>query len=111
MPHKFDAPLLVVAGFPRTGTTSIYRNLELHPGFAVPVRKELDFFRQAERPLETYKAHFPKQVREEICVDVSPLYSLDLNVPERVNAVAPHARVVMLVREPASWLLSIYAPL
>src|ERR1051325_12100205 len=75
--------------------TTLFRSL--HPGFAVPVRKELDFFRQAERPLETYKAHFPKQVREEICVDVSPLYSLDLNVPERVNAVAPHARVVMLV--------------
>jgi len=34
---------------------------------------------------------------------------LDLAVPARLHAVAPHARVVLLIREPAAWLLSIYA--
>jgi len=109
MQDQFNYPLLVVAGFPRTGTTSIYRNLEMHPGFAVPIRKELDFFRQAERPLNVYKAHFPRHPGARICVDVSPLYSLDLAVPDRLSAAVPQARVVLLVREPAGWIQSLYA--
>lgn len=108
MQNKFQSSLLVVAGFPRTGTTSIYRNLELHPDFAVPVRKELNFFSRANQPLASYKAHFSHHQPGQICVDVSPLYSLDLAVPARVRAEVPQARVVLLVREPASWILSAY---
>lgn len=109
MQNDFAFSLLVVAGFPRTGTTSIYRNLELHPGFAVPVRKELDFFRRANQPLASYKAHFPHHQQGEICVDVSPFYSLDPAVPARLRAAVPQARVVLLVREPAGWIQSAYA--
>jgi hypothetical protein len=109
MQNDFPFPLLVVAGFPRTGTTSIYRNLELHPGFAVPVRKELNFFCQANQSLGSYAAHFHHQQPGQICADVSPLYSLHPAVPARVRAAVPQARVVLLVREPAGWIRSVYA--
>ncbi|MDQ5846419.1 MAG: sulfotransferase [Acidobacteriota bacterium] len=108
MQNEFHSSLLVVAGFPRTGTTSIYRNLELHPDFAVPVRKELNFFSRANQPLASYKAHFSHHQPGQICVDVSPLYSLDPAVAARLRAAVPQARVVLLVREPASWIQSTY---
>jgi hypothetical protein len=108
MQNDFNPSLLVVAGFPRTGTTSIYRNLELHPGFAAPVRKELNFFGRANQPLANYKAHFSHHQPGQICVDVSPLYSLDPAVPARLRAAVPQARVVLLVREPVSWIQSTY---
>lgn len=108
MADKFDLSLLVVAGFPRTGTTSIYRNLELHPGFAVPVRKELNFFCRDDQPLTSYKAHFVHHRQGQICVDVSPTYCLDPESPERLRAGVPDARVVLLLREPAEWIRSLY---
>jgi hypothetical protein len=109
MQSDFTFSLLVVAGFPRTGTTSIYRNLELHPSFAVPVRKELNFFCQANQPLASYAAHFRHRQPGAICADISPLYSLDPAVPARLRAAVPHARVVLLVREPTGWIQSVYA--
>ena len=75
----------------------------------MPVRKELNFFRRDHQPLGSYKAHFPRHERGEICVDVSPLYSLDPAVPARLRAAVPQARVVLLVREPAGWIQSAYA--
>lgn len=108
MQKQFDLPLLVVAGFPRTGTTSIYRNLDLHPGFAVPIRKELNFFCRANQPLANYKAHFSRHQPNQICVDVSPNYSLDPEVPARLQAAVPQARVVLIVREPTIWIQSTY---
>jgi hypothetical protein len=108
MRDKFDLSLLVVAGFPRTGTTSIYRNLELHSGFAVPVRKELNFFCRDNQPLASYKEHFAHHRQNQICVDVSPNYCLDPAVPERLRAAVPHARVVLLLREPVKWIQSLY---
>jgi hypothetical protein len=108
MQNDFKPSLLVVAGFPRTGTTSIHRNLELHPGFAAPVRKELNFFSRANQPLASYKAYFSHHRHGQICVDVSPLYSLAPEVPARLRAAVPQARVVLLVREPVSWIQSTY---
>jgi hypothetical protein len=108
MQNELDFSLLVVAGFPRTGTTSIYRNLELHPGFAVPVRKEFNFFLHANQSLAGYKAHFSHRQEGQVYVDVSALYSLDPAVPARLRAVVPQARVVLLVREPKSWIQSTY---
>jgi len=74
----------------------------------VPLRKELNFFSRANQPLASYKAHFPHRQAGQICVDVSPLYSLDPAVPARLRAAVPQAGVVLLVREPASWIQSTY---
>jgi hypothetical protein len=108
MADEFESSLLVVAGFPRTGSTSIYRNFEPHPGFAVPVRKELNFFSRANQPLSSYKAHFPRHRPDQICLDVSPVYCWVPEVPERLRAAVPQARVVLQIREPAAWIRSLY---
>lgn len=104
----FSLPLLVVAGMPRTGTTTIYRNLERHPGFETPLRKELNHFLH-EAPPRTYRDYFPHWEQGKICVDISPFYSLDPEAARRLRREVPHARVVLLVREPADWIRSVYA--
>ena len=102
-------PLLVVAGFPRTGTTSMYKNFEAHPGFAAPVRKELNFFSKAvQPPLAEYERNFRGRETGQVCVDISPMYSLEPGTYARLRQAVPHARVVLLVREPAVWIHSLY---
>src|SRR5215510_11544980 len=108
MQDKFTRSLLVVAGFPRTGTTSIYRNLETHPGFTVPARKELNFFCRTNQTVASYNAHFNHHHDGQICLDVSPNYCLDRSVARRLRSTVPHARVVLLIREPTSWIQSLY---
>lgn len=104
----FSLPLLVIAGFPRTGTTTLYRNFEHHPGFAAPLRKELNAFLKDDPPHD-YRQAFDQWEPGKICLDISPLYSLDPLSAGRIHRFAPLARVVLLVREPADWIYSVYA--
>ena len=103
-PHR----LFVVAGFPRTGTTSIFYNLDNHPSFVTPRLKELNFF-SGKGPLRLADLEsFFGDVSGRICVDASPFYSLDLDVPGRIRAFAPGSKVLLLLREPDAWIVSIY---
>jgi uncharacterized protein (TIRG00374 family) len=105
--ETFGRPLLIVAGFPRSGTTSIFHNLERHPDFATTTRKELNLF-LSPTTADRCSAEFDRVEKGRICVDASPLYSLDTAVPARIHAVAPQARVVLVVREPVRWAWSVY---
>ena len=103
-PHR----LFVVAGFPRTGTTSIFYNLDNHPSFVTPRLKELNFFSGKDPLRRTDLETFFGDVSGRICVDASPFYSLDLDVPGRIRAFAPGSKVLLLLREPDAWIVSIY---
>ena len=103
-PHR----LFVVAGFPRTGTTSIFYNLDNHPSFVTPRLKELKFFSGKDPLRRTDRETFFGDVSGRICVDASPFYSLDLDVPGRIRAFAPGSKVLLLLREPDAWIVSIY---
>ena len=103
-PHR----LFVVAGFPRTGTTSIFYNLDNHPSFVTPRLKELNFFSGKDPLRRTDLETFFGDVSGRIRVDASPFYSLDLDVPGRIRAFAPGSKVLLLLREPDAWIVSIY---
>ena len=108
----FRRPLLVIAGFPRTGTTTLFENLARHPGFARGLRKELDYFRHGRKPSAVeYESLFAEWAPGQICLDATPYYALDPAIAFQVQALAPDARVVVLLREPAAWLFSFYAQL
>lgn len=98
---------LIIAGLPRTGTTSIYRNMEGHPGFTVPVRKELNHFLHENSPVK-YGRYFSKPQPGAVCLDVSPFYSLVPGTALRIATSVPKAKVILIVREPAAWLHSVY---
>jgi hypothetical protein len=102
-------PLLVIAGFPRTGTTSLYHNLSLHPAFSTAVRKELNFFFGSHcESIAHYRRFFLHARPGQIWVDASPFYSFDLRTPARIKAGVPGTKVVLVLRQPANWILSVY---
>lgn len=109
MAITFPYPLLVLAGIPRTGSTTLYENLANNPGFVVPNRKELNFFRRdGTLSGEDYMACFPSASGEKVRVDASPYYSCNALVPSRIQALAPNARIVLFLREPIEWLKSLH---
>ena len=107
--QRFPHKLLVVAGFPRTGTTSIYYNFDRHPSFLTSRHKELNFF-CGTGPLlvRDYERLFGSGVDGRIRVDASPFYSLAPEVPERIKEFAPDAFVLLALRPPEQWIRSIY---
>lgn len=109
----FGRPLLVVAGLPRTSTTALFENLARNPGFSRAQRKELNYFLRAcgQEATAEYEALFAHWKTGQICLDISPYYSLDPKVPLRIKKVAPNAHVVLLLREPVEWLFSLYVQL
>jgi hypothetical protein len=107
----FDSPLLVIAGFPRTGTTSIYYNLDKHPAFRTARRKELNFFCGGQ---ELRLADFERLFGDTsggIAVDASPFYSLAPESAGRIKSFAPQALVVLMLRDPTTWIVSVYRQL
>lgn len=102
-------PDFVVAGFPRCGTTWLYEVLRLHPSVFLPVRKEINFFNRAyEKGLDWYTAYFADAQPDQLAGDISPVYAEYPEVPERILATLPDAKVILIIRSHVPRLRSSY---
>jgi hypothetical protein len=102
-------PDFVIPGFARCGTTWLYEVLKRHPGIFLPERKELDFFSESwAKGYPFYAAYFADARAHQLTGDISPVYAEHPEVPERLAATAPHARIVIVVRNQVERLRSSY---
>ena len=124
-------PDVFVVGGSKCGTSSLFRMLELASGVGTPRdRKELHYFSAPEiaarlaapgdeavgqnlvRDEAAYLAafaHLPAGTKP--VVDVSPSYLQNPNAPARIQAFAPEARIVILLRDPVAKVFSQYVHL
>lgn len=112
MPDNNGAPsrLLVVAGMPRGGTTYLYHVLQRHPDFFVPFRKELHyFFFNRDRGDSWYHDFFREMGEGQVALDSSPAYFMDRRCMDHLLEYRPDAKVILSVRDPADWSLSLYS--
>lgn len=92
---------LVGIGAQKCATTWLHRVLEAHPRMGMSEPKELDFFSYYyDRGYEWYERHFPATGGLAYCGEISPSYFYNSDVPERVLAYNPEARVVLMLRDP-----------
>jgi hypothetical protein len=94
---------------PRTASTSLFHILGQHPGVFRPFRKEVGYFlfnhHKGERwYLDLYAGASPRQRS----IDVTPEYFLSPRALERIVAFGSGVRVVIGVRDPASFAESLY---
>ena len=102
-------PDFVVVGFPRCGTTWLYEVLRLHPRIFLPVRKEINFFNRAyDKGFDWYMAYFADAKLDQIAGDISPVYAEYPEVPERIHAALPDAKIILIVRGHVARLRSSY---
>jgi hypothetical protein len=105
-------PDFVCVGAMRAGTTTLYDYCAQHREIGVSRVKETDYFiksKNLNRGLNWYKGQFPK--RTKICGEFSPNYSKALafpNVPERMHATLPNAKIIYIVRHPVDRAISQY---
>lgn len=100
-------------GAQRAGTTWLDRLLRRHSGVYLPERrKEVHFFDQHfERGTEWYAGFFPsadEARRYRRIGEITPRYLYEPAAPERIAAVLPEARMIVLLRDPVTRLYSQY---
>ena len=104
-------PDFIIIGTQRGGTTSLYSYLASHPSVGPASTKEVHFFdNKYTKGLAWYRAHFPSaiekyyaehiQKRKFITGESSPYYLFHPHVPKRVAKDVPHAKFIVLLRNP-----------
>jgi hypothetical protein len=116
-------PDFFVVGHAKCGTTALYEALKPHPQIFLPELKEPYFFipevREEERwtlfdaprTLEQYLALFAPAGPDQRVGEVSPHYIWSETAAPGIAAARPDAKIVAILREPASFLRSLHTHL
>ena len=113
-------PDFFIVGHPKCGTTALYEALRGHPQIFMPAGKEPWFFapelheRTPPRPegtprtLDEYAALFVAAKPAQRVGEATAFYLWSRTAAARIAEVQPQARIVAILREPASFLRSLH---
>ncbi|HYB23589.1 MAG TPA: sulfotransferase [Solirubrobacteraceae bacterium] len=114
-------PDFFLVGHEKCGTTSLYAMLRRHPQVYMPDLKEPRFFYPEVRSiaperddnlftdtLEAYLALFAPAAPSQLVGEASPQYLRSPDAAGRIAELCPDARIIAILREPASFLRSFH---
>ena len=97
-------PNFVLAGAPKSGTSSLWSYVRQHPDVFMPDPKEIAFFDyKYDEGLEWYRRKFKNHTTENAVGEATPWYMCDdraERVPERMREVIPGAKLIFILRDP-----------
>jgi Sulfotransferase family len=120
LPAGARLPDFFIVGQPKSGTTALYQMLRRHPQIFMPDNKEPWFFaaelqtRTPPRPAGTphslceYAALFAGAQPDQRVGEATPLYLWSRTAAQAIAETVPGARIIAILREPASLLRSLH---
>jgi hypothetical protein len=118
LPRQFNAgkralPDYLVIGAQKAGTTSLFSSINQHPQVLPPLHKEIHYFDlRFEKGVSWYRSHFPEIARLKaagaITGESSPYYLFHPHCAGRIHDLAPHAKIIILLRNPVDRAISHY---
>jgi hypothetical protein len=121
---RLRAPDFFIVGHAKSGTTALYEMLRRHPQIYMPENKEPWFLASDMRPrfqppmagmppetLEQYLALFSGAEPGQRAGEASSSYLWSRTAAEQIAQVQPAARIIAILREPASFLRSLHLQL
>jgi len=100
-------PNFIIAGPPKSGTTSLQLYLNRHPD--IFCYGEIHFFsNNYEKGLKWYEKHFDKWDQEKAVGEKSPSYFSDPNTPKRIKKDFPDIKLIFILRNPIDRAYSQY---
>jgi hypothetical protein len=113
-------PDFFIAGHEKCGTTALYEMLRRHPQIFMPDFKEPRFFAPEtltaakhggegrRQTLADYMALFAPAAAGQLAGEASPQYLRSPTAAAEIARLRPDARVIAILREPASYLRSVH---
>jgi hypothetical protein len=114
-------PDFFIVGHEKCGTTALYLMLKRHPEIFMPAMKEPRFFTPELRSrfkrlgpgalpetIEEYMSLFAPAQPGQVAGEASPSYLKSPFAASRIAEVQPRARIIAILREPASFLRSFH---
>src|SRR5438067_10190697 len=114
-------PDFFIVGHHKSGTTALYEMLRSHPQIYMPTLKEPRYFASDLRAqfepvktgripatLEDYLALFDDAKPDQVMGEASPSYLRSRAAARAIAEVQPAARIIAILREPASFLRSLH---
>jgi len=104
-------PSFFIVGTQKGGTSSLYKYLRLHPQICGAARKEIHYWSlEYHRNPIWYYSHFPRGDRDARTVtgEASVTYFDCPEVPARLHAAIPEAKIIVMLRNPADRAVSHY---
>ncbi|HTW41645.1 MAG TPA: sulfotransferase [Solirubrobacteraceae bacterium] len=117
-------PDFFIVGAPKSGTTALFHMLRSHPQIYMPKLKEPNFLasdmgppeqfadapreRKFPHTLEEYLALFDDATPAQRAGEASACYLLSRTAAARIAELQPQARIIAILREPASFLRSMH---
>jgi hypothetical protein len=121
---QMRVPDFFIVGSPKTGTTWLHATLRKHPQIFMPKIKEPQFLASDARPrarherasrelgypktLEDYLALFEDAMPTQLVGEATPTYLWSRTAAENIAGLQPDARIIAILREPASFLHSLH---
>ncbi|MDB9525074.1 sulfotransferase domain-containing protein [Oscillatoria sp. CS-180] len=109
-------PDFLVIGVVKGGTTSLYKYLIQHPQIISSLKKEVHYFNHENyksRNVGWYRTHFPLKnfiaPSRILTGEASPSYFHNPEGPDRVHALLPDTKLVLLLRNPIDRAYSHYS--
>ena len=106
-------PTAIIIGVKKGGTRALLNMLEAHPD-VVSAHRELHYFDYEEnfkRGVEFYISQMPISRPGQITIEKSPHYFVTKYVPLRMQMMSPNLKLILIVRDPVSRLISDYTQL
>ena len=109
---------LIIGGTTKAATTSLYHYLGDHPDVMLTSLKETRFFLDQDYPVQPQAAKWQDGVEmfdsffqaepSSLRVEATPDYLYSEGTPQRIHSFLPKARVVFILRDPITRLISWY---
>ena len=103
-------PQGIIIGQQKAGTKALLVFLMIHPDIVTP-SSEVHFFdnkRSYARGLEYYRQQMPMSEPHQITIEKTPRYFRAPYVPERIRQMNESIKLLLIVREPVSRMISEY---
>lgn len=101
-------PDFIIVGTQKGGTSSVYNTLIQHPQITAASKKEVHFFdRNHNRGEAWYSRHFSK-TDGKITGEATPFYLFHPRCAERIAALLPRVKIIILLRDPTMRAYSHY---
>lgn len=100
-----------LVGMPRAATTFLYHNFNSHPELCIPFRRKSNYFSlHYSKGEKWFLSHFKDCPNTSIAIDTETMAfaNSELLSPQRIKDFNENAKVILCVRDPASWVVSLY---